>query len=399
MNAPNTNILSRTAFALMTILMTAVTCNLTSNLANADALNEGGSIIGVELSDLIEFMPDSSVEAQIIKADVASHQDQYFAAPLNLSPPEKAIQLESRLIGLKWFQKPEHDESITTVFLEALISKADGTLVFRDYIAKIDIIEKAVKAVSLLKETKLSDTEWTFEVSLLERKLILYSQTLDVVYVYPLDVGAFDEGVIDTPGLTRLLTPRLKNAHIRQSRISLDAKDAPEYYRGLPILNIQKNLEENATISIHTTVTTYFHRGFVSRGGIRLKDRDLIELALILKGQKLPNTFFSIHTQSQMSRLDHPMPLHNASYFTARNAGTMEKPIVARNATNRIILDEVTGFPPVDKLPTLEPGDEEVAQAMMLHRPNPSVVVEAPVVDPTAFVEIDKDNAEEGKQK
>lgn len=186
------------------------------------------------------------------------------------------------------------------------------------------------------KDIPLSDTYFEVYTDIAERKTVLIDNYNKIRKVFPVGVGAFD--VRTLPGMDNFIgsmTEELKKEAIITARPGvndngkpievqiLQERNHPSWYKGRPFIGI---LDENGTkykeIGFHYQIDDdQLRRAFVSHGCIRVRDKDLYQLSVIVfKGtqEKVPvqvvNSFSIYNHLQSLTSLDHPYPKTNNSF-------------------------------------------------------------------------------------
>ncbi len=199
----------------------------------------------------------------------------------------------------------------------------------------IDNIER-VQVVKIVKDIPLKQTYFQVNTDISDRKLILTDRENQITKVFPVGVGSFDiRTLTGMDNFVGSMTEELKNGalitKIPQTDEAgnkvyvqiMEERTNPDYYRGRPFIGV---LDNNGTkykeIGFHYQIDNdQLKRGFVSHGCIRVRDKDLYQLAVIVfrSGQnaipvKVVNSFRSYPELNEYVGLDHPYAKLNDSY-------------------------------------------------------------------------------------
>lgn len=199
----------------------------------------------------------------------------------------------------------------------------------------IDNIER-VQVVQVVKDIPLKQTFFRVFVDISDRKLVLTDRDNAITKVFPIGVGSFD--IRTLPGMDNFvgsMTEELKNnaeiTKIPQTDENgtpvyvqiMEERTNPDYYRGRPFIGI---LDNNGTkykeIGFHYQIDNdQLKRGFVSHGCIRVRDKDLYQLSMIVFRSaqsaipvKVVNSFYTHSDLYEYTVLDHPYTKLNDSY-------------------------------------------------------------------------------------
>jgi len=219
------------------------------------------------------------------------------------------------------------------------------------------INDKKVSDLSVVNEgiVSLKDMHFNVSVGLVERKVIIEDKMKDIKMVFPVGVGAFDEGVMNE-GKVSLVTPRFKNGFI-DPRAVISKRTKPRYFAGKPFIRILKGndlVSDTTAIGFHIEVNDSFVRGFDSHGCMRLRESDLMafhDLIMFGNEQQIPVSI-QYYLKDQM---DHPATKRNKTYKTILNIGSDQSPFFIYDRDNlvQMIYKENTQAP-IDKLVELE---------------------------------------------
>jgi hypothetical protein len=197
---------------------------------------------------------------------------------------------------------------------------------------------KGLSEISIQNEAiiPLKETFFQVNVGLIERKVIIEDTMNGIKMIFPIGVGAFDEGVMNE-GVTSLVTPRFQNGYIDQ-RAVVSKRDKPRYFAGKPFIRILKgkDLESDSTaIGFHIEINDSFVRGFDSHGCMRLREKDLLafhDLIMFGSRQQIPIKV----KYKTADNADHPAPKRNTAYKTILNKGSSENPFFIYDRDNLV---------------------------------------------------------------
>lgn len=193
-----------------------------------------------------------------------------------------------------------------------------------------------VMIISVDEEISLSDTFFEVYTDIIDRKTVLVDRIHSIKKVFPVGVGAFDiRTLTGMDSFVGSMTEELKTEAILTRHIPLDEKgepvhvpmmeerNHPYWYKGRPFLGI---LDEYGTkykeIGFHYQIDNdKLNRGFVSHGCIRVRDKDLYQLSVVvLKGTqksipvKVVNSFTQEPQLLNFVNFNHPHPKIDTSY-------------------------------------------------------------------------------------
>jgi len=205
--------------------------------------------------------------------------------------------------------------------------------------------------IQVSKVLPLARTTFKLQASLADRKLIVSEATGQVKMVFPIGVGAFDEGVLNDA--VTLLTPRFENAYIDKA-VAISKRKRPRYYGGKPFLRITTNknpAKGRTSIGFHAQPNLdTFIRAFDSHGCMRMQTDDLQTLHDILMYG--PHKRLSVNVKFKMSDpAEHPERKINRPYQKVANVGSTSRPnySIDRDGLTQLTKD-YRNFAPVDRL-------------------------------------------------
>ncbi len=218
----------------------------------------------------------------------------------------------------------------------------EGQYYFRKLVVQTDAAKipignlERVKVIKVIKDIPLTDTHFEVFTDISDRKLILTDKINQITKVIPVGVGSFDIRTLGgMDNFVGSMTEELKNnAVITRNPPPDDSGDPthvqikeernhPDYYRGRPFIGV---LDNNGTkykeIGFHYQIDNdALKRGFVSHGCIRVRDKDLYQLAVIVFKSlqtsipvKVVNSFYLYSDLYEFSVLDHPYPKLNDGF-------------------------------------------------------------------------------------
>ena len=311
--------------------------------APAWAISRGveNQIKGVRLDDVVKFLPNEVPELKgslpTIKAQLARLLD------INDNILEIQDLFFNDLPEQKWLS-PE-----VTLPVTAFLNLENSGYTFVKGSITIDgkrIYGRGFETISL------DQTNFEVQVGLIDRKVIIEDYSNRIKMVFPLGVGAFDEGVQNI-GSIGLVTPRFQNAWL-DKREAYAARTKPTYFAGKPFLRITTStvLDEGyTTIGFHAQPNLGpFLRGFDSHGCMRMQTEDLIAFHRLLSaGPQLQIPIRVLYYNYDQA--DHPAPKVDSPYKTIYNVGTRDQPYFKLDSDELIQLGLVKGrSAPTDRL-------------------------------------------------
>lgn len=179
---------------------------------------------------------------------------------------------------------------------------------------------------AIVDQIGMSKTDFKVEVSLSDRKAIVKDDANGLKMVFPLGVGAFDEGVLNKG--TSILTPRFKGGYLDKKYAQYERKK-PRYFMGKPFLRIHASddaKEGYTSIGFHTQPNGKdFIRAFDSHGCIRMQNPDLYALYWIIEGAPRRKTPIVVNFKLA-DKSEHPFPIKNKPYKRVLNTGSATSP-------------------------------------------------------------------------
>jgi hypothetical protein len=298
----------------------------------------------------------------------------------------------SRFVGGIEIQKSVDAAQSSTYEAVALVkSDAAAGDFFRRYEIQVSENPHAQRSVTSIKQVQdvpLSETHFAISVGLIQKTFLLEDVDHDIHIIYPLGVGAIDEGVI-SPGRKRILTPLFHHASIRKSSID-PVVTSPAYFRGLPFMPITNAYGVETAVAFHITILSdplwnsrgpnYLVRGFDSHGCMRLREKDLTELFTIV--MKSAGTHVPVEVNYFILKRDpsgepaeynaalgymseqHPYPTRIDGYERVENFAPPGRPPEARRdpVEHLIILEDARGQPDLSGLTGFDANDRDDLQ-------------------------------------
>jgi hypothetical protein len=186
----------------------------------------------------------------------------------------------------------------------------------------------------ILWQKSLADISLQYRVSVAEWVGVLTDDSIGFRRVLPLGGGAIDRGV-RVPHVLTSLTPTFEDA-VLDKKYSWRELNNPWYFRSKPYIPIAvgrswtrpdgtvHRFYTESNIAFHIWQSKGFERGFFSRGCMRMRTDDLMELAAYVFGADKP---IPVKVRIPvMPDADHPHPTKTDIYWEILNYGTAEKP-------------------------------------------------------------------------
>ena len=263
-------------------------------------------------------------------------------APLIVKNPSYFFPLrEIDLIHDVFLSKlPEINNGQVTLSVVAFVKYKTNLNIFEKLTINYPTGPLKIEQVNVKNESAYPLKELNFKASvgLVDRKLILVDQTKDIKMVFPIGVGAFDEGAINE-GQISLLTPRFSEAFL-DKRAVISKREKPKYFQGKPFIRVLKgtDLDSDSTpIGFHIEINNSFIRGFDSHGCMRLREKDLMVFHdLIVFGNDNPIPLTIQYRVKDLS--DNPALKFNKVFKTVLNKGTNQSPFFILDRDNLIQL-------------------------------------------------------------
>ncbi len=344
---------------------------------SAQANVSNATLFSVDLRDLAQFDSQLKPYAEAVLKEMETNPARFFPAGVAFSRSGAGISREkigklartksliNTVYGVEINELPTNNiDGTSTLPVVAMYQSRTAGYVFRKMILTLnqDDINApfTLAAVDFVQDVPLSDTHFSLEIGLVERKAILTDDITGIRKIYPLGVGSFDEGVTTGGGPTTLLTPRYANASIQRST-TIRARSDKEYFHGMPFIRVIDSKGKQTPIGLHIVQHSteapggqnfnYMLRGFDSHGCMRLREKDLYEVYGILMNES--ESTIPINISYHISDLEeHPLPLLDTSFRRVKNFGTAAKPAAKRDDVDKLLITEVVkAKPPVQKLP------------------------------------------------
>lgn len=330
-------------FILSSGYVVPVKADQTSNgslLITTEELNN--KIIGTRIDDLAEVSPKAFYGLYNIKEIFAKNA----AAVLGRTDIEIVHDVFFSSI-------PSMENGEYKVELTVLVKYKNGEMNFENVVLRYQTSTLNLTNYTITKTATINIVDVSLEaaVSLVERKLIVEDKTKNIKMIFPIGVGAFDEGVLNE-GKTSLLTPRFQNGFL-DKRVVISKREKPKYFRGLPFIRILKGPDAEADktpIGFHIEINDSFVRGFDSHGCMRLREFDLQALHdLIMLGDE---TQLPIKVLYQLAdKADSPLAKRNKTFRTILNIGNSASPFFILDRDNLVQTGTVSNrIAPMEKL-------------------------------------------------
>lgn len=309
-------------------------------LITTEELNN--KIIGTRISDLAEVSPKAFYGLYNIKEIFTKNAQDVLG------------RSDIEIVHNVFFNDaPTIENGEYRVELTVLVKYKNGEMNFEKLTFKYQTSTLNLANYNIVKNAiiNIKDVSLEASVGLVDRKLILEDKNKNIKMIFPIGVGAFDEGVLNE-GKTSLLTPRFQNGFL-DKRVVISKREKPKYFRGLPFIRILKgpDVEADKTpIGFHIEINDSFVRGFDSHGCMRLREFDLVALHdLIMLGDE---TQLPIRVLYQLEdKSDSPIFKRNKSFKTILNIGNTSAPFFILDRDNLVQTSFVSNrTAPMEKL-------------------------------------------------
>jgi hypothetical protein len=315
-----------------------------------DPTNVPEDSFGVDLRDVIKYRATLFSTAQVLAMSIRAEPGRFVEAQISYSVTGPGVSRGSRadtifgveITALEFSEV--HKNTPEYVVLSILYHTSAAGLRVRH--VRVQIRDEAVVAVEALQDISIGDLKFQLQVSLVERKILLRAEEQGVFKIYPVGVGGFDESV-RTPGV-KIVTDSIPDAVV-DPRLMAEVVNKPAYFMGRPFIVITRSSGQRTGLGFHYSINQTLQRGFVSHGCMRMVDKDLYELFTILDSNRKQPITLSIHQSSDVP-FDHPYPLVNDRYYSVKNFGSIEKPVIRRDSDGLVIMNVVRRPPPVESL-------------------------------------------------
>lgn len=287
-----------------------------------------GKMTGVRLWDFWKYLPKVVEDLKNVESALKNSPERF----VNVGTVKNVYNL---------FLRAEPSQSGSTYKLPLTYFLRDGNDVLR--FEKVDIIYtnssdmRGVPQGSVL----LSDTNFRVDVGLIARKAVLSDRDNDLVMVFPVGVGAFDERVLHDS--VSLLTPRFKDAYLDKST-AMYKREKPRYYAGKPFIRLTTHEQPSegwTGIGFHAQPNLgEFVRAFDSHGCMRLQLEDLYTLYWIVAQGPRQRTLVSVSYELD-TELEHPFPTRDMPWRKVNNIGSEQSPVynVDRDGLTEAVLE------------------------------------------------------------
>lgn len=236
----------------------------------------------VDLRDVSRYSSSKMKDATVIVDSISKQWSKY------------GIQGEQVYGTIALQQRPEKSGATAINYknMSVFIKKSDATFAFRVFNVLVDGAPgaRSVVSVETVREVSLAESDFSINAAIAEQQVVLEDQKNDIRMIYPIGVGGIDPGLI-TKGNYESLTPLFSNGKI-EKKYAYTRRTAPAYYRGQPFMPITNKAGHRTSIAFHITILSdrdwksagpnYLVRGYDSHGCMRLRQKDLSEMANIL---------------------------------------------------------------------------------------------------------------------
>ncbi len=184
-----------------------------------------------------------------------------------------------------------------------------------------------------LWEKSFSELNLKIEVSITDWVSIVDEPTVGFRRIYPLGGGGIDRGV-RVKHVTTSLTPTTEDG-ILEKKYAYRELNNPWYFKSKPYLPISVAFSSKRTdgtihkfykesnIAFHIWQAKGFERGYFSRGCMRMRTEDLMEMAAFVFSSMKPIPI--VMRMPQRPDVIHPFPM-SEHYYEVVNYGTADKP-------------------------------------------------------------------------
>lgn len=273
-----------------------------------------GKVVGVRLWDFWKYLPKVVEDLKNVESTLMNSPERF----LNVGEVKKVYNL---------FLRAEPTLSGSTYKLPLTYFLRDSRDVLR--FEKVDILYTTASDMRAIPQGSvlLSQTHFSVNVALIDRKVIIEDRDHDLMMVFPVGVGSFDASVLHQSN--SLLTPRFKDAFL-DKRTNIYSREKPRYFAGKPFIRITTNEtpEKGWTgIGFHAQPSLgQFVRAFDSHGCMRLQLEDLYTLYWIVAQGPRQHTRVSVSYEIP-ERLEHPFPKRDIPWKKVNNVGSTMGPM------------------------------------------------------------------------
>lgn len=296
-------------------------------------------------SGLMDLLSTDVLEAEILVRDLLLNTKEYSsegAKYFGIGTGHNKLLRKNVIWGVEFTSLAKDiSAGVKEVGISMLLQKPDThDFIVRKFTIQMDVNTKTVVQRKLEQEIAAKDIEWNIRVGLLDRKMIVESSDKTIKKVYPLGVGAFDEGVTrGSQFKTRLMTPEISEAEIIR-KYSVEAMNHKAYYENKPYMPIVVG-GRISTFAFHGKIDKVnLTRGFVSHGCMRMRDKDLYELMTLLKTTQSEKISVTLENK-MIDKNEHPYKLQNSYFYSVKNFGTKKNPIIQKDEDNLTITEKV----------------------------------------------------------
>lgn len=301
------------------------------------AFSLDSGLVGVQFDDIIRHQSELLPEASSLKRFVEEQQAQ-----------QKVL-----FAGLE--KEPSFDQGSQSYQVLAFVQYSSNRLIFE----RMSVARLGSSSFRLISKQSipLSQTDFSVEVGLIEKVVVLKDQRNDFLMMFPLGVGSFDEGILNQD--YSLLTPRFKNAYLSK-RAVIEKRTKPKYFAGKPFIRLLDGDEKLHTpIGFHAQPNLDpFIRAFDSHGCMRMQLNDLDLLYLLVAFN--PKNYIPITVSYDLEYpVVHPFPKRTSSYQGILNVGSQNNPMYTLDRDHLVQTTYRQGTPPIHRLRDMDEDNNE----------------------------------------
>ena len=293
-------------------------------------------VLHVDLRDVVEHYGASFPEAKTMLTKITDKENYFFPGDVDyLSSGPRKNRERNQIYGLEIKECPFVLDDRVEFHIQAFY-QWKGSFYYQIFYVHLDRKTSQVTYLISYKNSIWENRKLKIEIFSLERKVFLTQSNGNIIKIYPIAVGGFDEAVLSNS--VSLVTPHYRNAYLNLS-VSQRSRNNPNYFKGRPFLRISTQNTIWTPIGLHIKQNAKLRRGFESHGCIRMREKDLYELYQFLVGTSDGKIPLSITHTSTMA-WDHPYPTIEDSY------NTITRP-PRRDQDGLMIMHRVYAMPPI----------------------------------------------------
>ena len=249
----------------------------------------GKFVLYVDLRDVVKYHGATFPESQVMLEKITDKESGLIPERVQYSPQGVGkYRQNNQVYGIEIRGCPMITENSVEFSMQIFYRRA--SIFFRKlFLITFDRATSQITQTLTYKDERWVGRNIQMELSLIDRNVIIMDPSGNVLKIYPVAVGGFNEKAISKK--VSLLTPFYEGAYLNLS-VSTRVRNRPSYFRGRPFLRVSHKDSVWSGIGFHVNRNLELKRGFESNGCMQMQEKDIYELYRLLKntenGQGLP---------------------------------------------------------------------------------------------------------------